>query len=290
MNNIVTLFTTDTGIFSRFLQFETIVLIAFLMFIFTYYFKDNYGFIIILLIFVLYITNIYIGYRKSKITDFNRETEIYLQEIQRVINKIIEEKLIFYNNSNGIKLPQKDIDRIYENNNLEYLHIDANMIRFIHSFLELHSYTDRGFYVFIKGVNNILKIRYEIEEFYEKEGKYPENITEMFEIAIGLKRNTVNNLHKFIYSVPKDVKMYKYINDIVSRYDVLISRNLDIIHKYYLDNIKMTGFNTRTKIISYNTTKPYDKIENHSVIPHKNSDKSNNPHGIDNSHVINFYY
>lgn len=290
MNNIVTLFTRDTGMFSRFLQFETIVLIVFLMFIFTYYFKNNYGFVIILIIFVLYLTDIYIDLRKSKISDFNRETELYLQEIQSVINKIIEDKLLFYNNSNGIKLPQKDIQRIYNSNNLEYLHIDANMIRFIHSFLELHKYTDRGFYVFIKGVNNILKIRGEIEEYYEAEGEYPHNTSEMFEIALGLKRNTVNNLYKFIYSIPKDVKMYKYIDDIATRYNVLISRNLDIIHKYYLDNIKKRGINSNTKFISYNTTKPYDKFDNHSVIPHKNGRDSSGPHGVENSHIIQYYY
>lgn len=284
MDNILTLFVRDTGIFSRFLQFETISMIIILLFIITYYFKNNYGFVIILLVFVLYITNIYVGLRRDKLVDFNKETELYLEEIRSVVNETIKQKLIFYNNSNGIKLSESDIQRIYELNKLDYMYIDASMIRFIHSFLDIHVYTHRGFLKFIKGVNNILKIRGEIEDYYNSEGIYPENISEMFETAIVLRRNTLNTLHNFSYSLPRHTKMYKYLDDIVERYNVLISRNLDIIQKYYLDNIKKNGINTTTKFITYNKTKPYDRLENHAIKPHEDG------HNSYNSHIIPYYY
>ena len=56
---------------------------------------------------------------------------------------------------------------------------------------------------------------------------------------------------------------------VIERYGVLISRNIDKIHEYYLDNIQKTGINSSTKFVSYNTTKPFDKYSNHQTIVNK---------------------
>jgi hypothetical protein len=98
----------------------------------------------------------------------------------------------------------------------------------------------------------------EIEEYYAENKKYPQNINEMFEQSLMLRSNTINNLHRFIFAVPKTNMMYDYTNKIIKRYMVLISRNTDKIYEYVQDNIKITGINTNTKFVSYNNTRPYD--------------------------------
>jgi hypothetical protein len=90
----------------------------------------------------------------------------------------------------------------------------------------------------LKGTNNILKLRKEIEDFYGFEKKYPENIHEMLQIAMQLKINCMNNIQNFIYSVPKTKKMYTYIDNIIQTYNILITKNIKIIHKYHLDYIE----------------------------------------------------
>jgi hypothetical protein len=80
----------------------------------------------------------------------------------------------------------------------------------------------------------------------------------MFEQSVMLRSNTINNLHRFIFAVPKTNMMYDYTNKIIKRYMVLISRNTDKIYEYVQDNIKITGVNTSTKFVSYNNTRPYD--------------------------------
>ena len=235
--------------------FKTLVVIVLVCFIVTYMFPNNQSYIIILFLFALWVTNNYIVYNSKNISIKNNVIMYHLNVLQEITNKYIDTKIKEKNH----KLSKEVVNKIYKNNELNSLYIDSNMIEFLFSIKKLSEWSLPEFYLLLKGTNNILKIRNEIEEYYNANKEYPENIYQMFEQSLILRTNTINNVHRFIYNVPKTDLLYNYIDRIIERYIVLISRNTDKIYQYIQNNIKITGINTDTKFISYNTIKPYDK-------------------------------
>ncbi len=261
--DIQNLFLNEHGSFAKNLQFETIAIIVLTMCFITLSFPKNYGFIIILIVFAIYLGNTYVTIQNQRSNDFNKITMFRLRSLQAKINEHINIKMNIINNSNPIKLPKKDIDKMYKDNELDALYIDANMIHFLYSIIALSDFNSEEFYKLVKGTNNILRIQRDIERFYEANEEYPINTSEMFQSALDLRTNTINNLHNFVYTIPKMNAMYTYINDSINRYAVLASRITDKIHYYYKDNIKIRGINATTTFVTYDTTKAHD--------PHKSN-------------------
>jgi len=278
MDSIISLFTKGNGEYKRNLKFDAIALSVVLIIIFTTLFSKNYGFVIILLVFVYYIANTYVTVKTGDLEDRNAHTMIKLQKIQDTINSLVIEKIRIMTNSNQ-KLSRLEKQKMLEENRVKNLYTDSDMIHFIYAIIPFSEYNGQEFLLFIRGVDNILEKRRIIEEFYVSNGTFPQNTSEMFEIAIQLKSNTINNLHNYVYSVPKQKNMMAYLDKIVEKYNILISRNLDKMHEYYLMNLSKTGIKNTTKFVSYNTARPYDEMSNHSLVPDKKSGK-----------LINHYY
>ncbi len=270
--DLVNLFVKNHGNYSKQLQFITLVIIFLVMVFFTKYFSKTYGFIIILIVFALYISNGFVNIQNTFVNDFNRITMVKLQKLQDKMYQHIDKKLqlIISSDAKNI-LTDKEIKKIYESNKLDSLYIDANMIHFLESIISLYDYDSYNFYALLKGTNNILKIKEQIDDFYIANESYPINISEMLETALDLKKNTINNIHDFVYSVPKSNIMLNYVNKITDRYNVLISRVTDSIYTSYKNSINLNGITTHTRFVSYNTTKPYDYKLNHSIIPNQES-------------------
>jgi hypothetical protein len=255
-----TVFTYNKDINTKNEIFKIIVIVVLICFVFTYIFPNNYSYIIILLVFALWVVSTYVVFNKKNIRNKNKEIMYHLNTLQEITNTYIDSKLNDQNNIRDI-LTNHEINKIYEKNRLDSLFIDSNMIEFLFSIKKLSEWDLPEFYLLLKGTNNILKIRNEIEEYYNANGRYPDNIYEMFEQTLLLRTNTINNMHRFIYNIPKTNMLYEYINKILERYMVLISRNTDKIYYYIQCHIKITGVNTDTKFITYNTIKPYDNME-----------------------------
>ena len=236
---------------------KMIVIIAIIIFGFTFLFPTNYAFVITLLIFTGYVVNMYLSYTSESISSKNKEIMYHLEVLQDIVNSYINKKINSQTASTS-KLSDKEINTIYNNNQLTSMYIDSNLIQFLYSIRNINEWDDSEFYLLLKGTNNILKLRKEIEEYYAANKSYPENIYEMMETTLILRTNTINNMHRFIYNVPKTHMMYNYINKIIERYMVLISRNTDKIYYYLKDHIKVTGVNNRTKFITYNTIRPHE--------------------------------
>lgn len=235
--------------------FKVVVLIILIFFIFTYIFPENYANVIILIVFAVIIAKYYIEYNESSVLDKNHVIMNHLMTLQETVNRYIDKN----KGKMNIKLSNDDINKIYKNNRLDNLYIDSNMIEFLYSIINLYEYNDSEYYLLLKGTNNILKLRNEIETYYESNKMYPDNINQMMETALLLRSNTINNMHNFIYSVPKTNMMYKYVNNIINRYMILISRNTDKIYAYVLDNRKLKGINSESNLaLSYDNVKPYD--------------------------------
>jgi hypothetical protein len=267
--DIQNLFLKDHGSFSKNLQFQTLVIFIVVIIFFTKYFNKTYGFVIILIAFALYLANTYVVINNDKTNDFNSVTMIKLQRLQSKTYEHIRNKIRLVKNTNVQSLPTNQLEKLYKENELDALYIDANLIHFLHSIMALSDYNSELFFSLLKGTNSILEIKRDIDRYYESNSEYPENTSELLESALQIRSNTINNLHNFIYTVPKTSKMYTYINDSIERYNVLISRITDDIHNNYKNNIRLRGVNTTTKFVSYNNTKPFDVLQNHPIQPHK---------------------
>ena len=200
------LFLKQHGKFAKDLQFRTIIIFLVVVIFLTTYFEKNYGFIIILVIFALYVANTFTSITNDSINDFNKEIMYKLRTLQQKMYDHIDYKQKMLNNT-GQKISKSEIDKMYKRAELDSMYIDSDLIVFLYSIVKLYDYNPFLYVEILKGTNNILKIRREIEEFYNANGIYPENTSEMLQIALDLKSNTINNLHDFIYNVPKIPKM-----------------------------------------------------------------------------------
>lgn len=267
MNELQELFLNSHGEYKRQVQFNSLIIISIIIMFFSYYYDNTqYAHIIVLILFALYIANKYVISEKNVVRDFNEKTMYKLNTLQSKVNEYLRAKINLIEKTSGKVFTKKIVNDIYKSDQLNALYIDATLIDFLFSIVPLYEYNPQEFYLLLKGANNILNIRKEIEEYYHanEDSKYPENIAEMLEIAIQLKSNTINNVHNFIYTVPKIKIMNDYVDKVIQRYGVLISRNVNIIYKHYKNNIDKKGINISTKFVSYNTTKPFDEMSNHS--------------------------
>lgn len=293
ISGILNLFS-DESYYQRDFKFYVIILFVTIFTLFTKFWASNTQVIlvVIVIVFATWIVNAFVGVAVKNLSDFNKQTYIKLETLQSKVDDYISKKIEMIGIS-GMQLSTNDKKILEEKNNLDYLYIDSSMVYFLYSILPLYDYNPDEFYMLLKGTNNILKIRKEIEDYYSANSKmskdeetgilpsfrdhlkhrdeslYIENINEMYEIAIQLKINCLNNIQNIIYGVPKLNKMYKYIDDSIERYSVLISKNLEVINLYHLREIKEVGINTRTKFVSYKGTKPYDRMANQNIIPSK---------------------
>lgn len=264
--DIQNLFLKQHGYYAQSLQFETIVIFIITLVILTRYFEKSYGFVIILIVFALYMSNTYVSIKNNKLNDFNSITMIRLQTLQSKVNQHTDAKLKLISASNPNTMTKSDIQKIYNKNILDSMHVDSNLIHFLYSIVKLNDYNEYEFSSLLKGTNNILRIKNDIDRYYNANGMYPENTSELLQETLRLKTNVVNNMHNFIYSIPKTKIMYKYLDDCISRFSILISRVTDDVHTNYKNNIAQRGLNSSTNFVTYNNTKPFDSFENHSVI------------------------
>lgn len=269
LDDIINLFTKEHGVYKQIFKFNVILVFCVLLFVLIKVdFLNRSIFVLIAFIFALYLTNVYVQVNRNDLADNNKVIHFKLESLQAKVYEYIQYKISITSVGNK-KMSQSDMQKLFERNKLDSLYIDANMIVFLYSIIKLYEYNPGEFYLLLKGTNNILKLRNDIEKYYEAEGEYPENIHEMLQIALQLKTNCMNNLQNFIYGVPKTHKMYSYVDSVLETYNILITRNIKKMHNYHLDYIHTKGINSNTVFIDINASKHFDETVNHSVIPGK---------------------
>lgn len=239
--------------FTKKIQFESLLVFVIIIGILKIFYNGNYINIISLLIFSFYLTQIYYNDRVLLLENKNVMIQRKLNNIQNKIDNYINKKIILKKVKN-----QRDITSIRERNKMSSLYIDANMIIFLESIIEMSLYNGDIYYKLIKGTNNVLKIREDIENYLSSNGEYIQDIQYQVDIANDLKTNCIANIHNFIYSIPQIPKMRNYVNNIIKRYQQLITYNTNIIEKYSSDNIEKNGINNQTKFIYQMDAKPHN--------------------------------
>lgn len=230
------------------IKFNVILIVVISMMFLTFYFEYEYSSVIILLVFSLWLANYYVMYENENFDDFNNLTMSKLGAIQKKMDEYIDYKINLLKKT-GVK--GLDINKMYNKSRLSSLYMDANMITFLHSVIHLSKWNNELYFKLVIGTNNILKLLEEIEIYNSETQDYPENISQMLEIAMELRLKTINNLHDFIYTIPKGNESNRYLHNITERYRLLITRDTDKIHNFYLDALNKRGINNMTKFINY---------------------------------------
>lgn len=258
MLSLLEYFQNNSGKYAKDLKFTTLVIFMLTIIIFTIFFRHTYVNVIILIAVSLWIAQLYFQHQRRQVQDTNQDIMHKLLKLQEHQNMFISQKIKQSSySSSKIPLSQTDINKIYKKYELDSLFIDATIILFLYSILPLSNYNPQEFFSLLNGVNNILKIRKDIEIYHNQTQNAPENISQLFEIALDLRKNTINNMYNFIYTVPKMNRSYDYLSTAVERFMVLITRNTDAINQHYKYAIEK-GITNSTKFVSYKTTKPYD--------------------------------
>lgn len=272
MDSLINLFTQGYGKYKQFLQFQVIVLFLIIITFFSKIYDKTYGFVIILIIFGLIMSNTFVKVIDNDINDKNKITLFKLTALQGKVNDYIQTKLDLVSTGN-IVLSQKDIDLLVEKNKIKSLYIDSSMIEFLYSIITLYQYNPNEYYLLLKGTNNILKLVNETDKFNESNGLPPENISTLLQSAMTLRVNCLNNLQNFIYTVPKGTGMNKYLEKCIVIYDNLISGSIKKLYEYNIKYINIKGINTQTQFIKLNETRPFEQNDNYNTTPTKNSGK-----------------
>ena len=235
-----------------------------------------YIILILITIYIVFINDSIFKYFLKKesqnVYNKNKEIYVYLKKIQETINNFIFYKIKLINASKEVmnKFEQK---KLLKQNQINALYIDANLIVFLFDLIQISQYNVYEYYLLVKGTNNILQIKNEIDNYYNINKNYPENIYNLLQTCIQLKKNCMNNLHNFIYKLPKNNKIYKYHENLLKTYNDLISDHINKIYNYNKDFIKINGINTNTRFMNDYSLQDFDIYSNHNIIPMKNTKK-----------------
>ena len=256
--DIKSLFAEKQTTYVKTLQFRTIVLIVLFGFFLTITYPKSYGFVIILIVFLYFVGNEYIKFTYKQSDEENKQIHFRLRSLQRIIDKYITDEITK-------KRSQIDRKQVLKRYRLHSLYTDSDIINFLYDIRYFADRNPQEFYLLVKGTNNILFLKKQIEDYYQSNGVYQENIIELVEIAEDLRTRCTNNIHTFIFTTHKSNKFYNYHEMVTERYMLLLRRHFDRLYDYIKIHQYQTGTNTNSKLHMYNTgnaTKPFDPIAN----------------------------
>lgn len=253
INNLVELFVNNEIYgFQKTLKINSIIFFIIIIIIFSYIFKSNTLMYVVLFMFGLFLTNIYvkINDKSPEVLDNNRLLYYKLQVLQNIVYTYLDNKEHKF---------EKIDDKIalYNNAKLDSLYIDSNLINFLHGAIKLNEYNPNEFYLLLVRVNGILRIRKEIEVFYKDGKQIPQNISQLLELAMDLKTKCINNYQNFIYTTPKLKIMDQYLDTSIKTLNILLTKNIELINLYQIEYNKK--INAKTKFVSLTYPRPYSK-------------------------------
>lgn len=236
------------------LKFQLVVLgLLTVYFLTTYFHLDQLGNVLALLTFVVYIMYLGLDYYNTTTTGSNEILEYKLNAIQSTLYTYTEEYLnrIRFSN-NRFQMSKQIYKSILKRMETLWLYMDAKLVHFLYSLMFLYKYNEDSFVEMVLCTNGILKIRGELEEFYNENGYLPENVYYLSESAEELKVKALNFAHTFIYKIPKTYDLENMIEKILDRFHQLLKPHIIAIKKMTIKHTIQTGINRTTNFVDMN--------------------------------------
>lgn len=197
----------------------------------------NIKFGLVLIILFYYFSNIYLQKQYSDINDFNRSTKYKLEKIQTNYTNYVKKKIEM-----SSYVSKEDYRRNLELAKLNYLYIDTNFIHFLDNITYFKSYNQKNYFSLVKGINNILKLRWDSEQIYNKGQPLEEfekrQLYYNFEETERLSDVINNNFHSFIFTVPKSNLSYDHHAILSQRLSKLLIYSVNVQRFYYNECIR----------------------------------------------------
>lgn len=191
--------------------------------------------------------------------DKNEQTSYQLRSVQSQMYFYVDEQMKKIRLSDAKGLLSK---RVYKDNlkrvELDYLYTDTRIIRYIHSTLPYYKYNPDSWVSIVIGVNGILRIRAELEEFYSSNGYFPVDVAYQAESAEELFKKTLNFTHTFVYSLPHgldvlsedgmNIASQSLTEKMIDTLYSLIKPHIVAIKKFAVNKVVKEGINRSTII------------------------------------------
>jgi hypothetical protein len=214
--------------------------------------------------------------KNENVTNDMEIIDYYLASLQLKMYDYIDNYLLKLNPN----INATDLENIRSRSKLDYLYLDANMITLLYSLIDFYDYSPSNFQMLLKCINNLLHIRNDLEFLGPIDRP-----ADHFEIAQSLVQKAMNYLETFQIVIPKNSVTNKLLTDALSRMNILLKRNLDIIVQICNKDAK-ENLSANTRFISYyNGVKPFYQDINISLTPEHNKMRS-----LQQNPLFEYYY
>ncbi|ARR74969.1 hypothetical protein SAGO17_0050, partial [Mimivirus AB-566-O17] len=227
--------------------FQLVVLGFVLVFMYRLYIPfENSGYIMTMATLIGTVLWFIIKNYTNKKVDMNETIQYRLENIQSRMYSYVDTRMRRISTSDSNNLSRKIYSENLSRMRLDYLYMDVALINFLYDLLFLYKYNNDSFASMVIGVNGILSIRNELEEYYNSNGHLPDTVTSSVDSAKELMTKTLNYTHTFVYSLPKSLDS-GLTSSIISKMHKLLKVHVVVIKKFAVRKNVQEGINKRTR-------------------------------------------
>lgn len=199
----------------------------------------------------------------TKHRDNNQLLDHKLNKLQSQMYMYVEERMTRIRLSDNRKQLTKQIYKQSLNRvRLTHMYTDSKLVHFCHSLIFLYRYNEDSFASLMLAVNGVLRIRTELEHYYDVNGELPPSVSYDVQTAEELHKKAVNFAHTFIYSVPKTNNLEYTIEDVLDTLYRLLKPHVVAIKRMAIKRDVKIGVHRRTHFTELNSglSKPVDSF------------------------------
>lgn len=131
----------------------------------------------------------------------------------------------------------------------KYFYMDANLIELVYNLMEFHNHNPEDFEAMVHAVDNVLKLRLDIERGMKE-------CALIYDVAEDQKNNALNRLSAILVSIPSQQVLKEKLIAGIKILQLYLLRHLDFIKQRCIDQDRENGISTETKYITNSLTKP----------------------------------
>lgn len=133
--------------------------------------------------------------------------------------------------------------------NYRFLYMDANLIELVYNLQEFHTYNPEDFDSMVHAIDNILKLRLDIERGMAE-------CSMIYDVAVDEKNKAMNHISAILISIPTQYVLKEKLVRGIKILQLYLLRHLEYIKGVCDQQVKDNGLNVNTKLIDTMITKP----------------------------------
>jgi hypothetical protein len=135
----------------------------------------------------------------------------------------------------------------------KYFYMDANLIELVYNLLEFHVHNPEDFQSMVYSIDNVLKLRLDIEMGMNECGM-------IYDVAVDQKNRALNSLSAILVSIPAQQVLKDKLVSGIKILQLYLQRHVDFIHRVCDKQNKRDGIHAETDFIPTMLEKPNKDI------------------------------